>query len=231
MEKLQQEMKRYFKCNFIPPKDFLGLDITIPQPGDITLSMHTFTAKMVDALQVHDDYPEDIITPGRTDKKVIRGENVEPNQTYRSKVESLNWLTMGIRFDVVYMTKELSRVLAEPTKTANETVHRALIYIKRTQNAYLRYSHDDMMKYEPPPTRRKPTDINDTYDISYNTTDNIKHEDEVEYIQEYTHPGPTMSVVVKTDCDLVGQTETRQTTTSLMACLGMWSTCPLAGAH
>ncbi len=50
-------MKRYFKCKFIPPKDFLGLDITISKPGDITLGMNTFTAKMVDALQVYDDYP------------------------------------------------------------------------------------------------------------------------------------------------------------------------------
>ncbi len=89
-EKLQQEMKRYFKCKFIPPKDFLGLDITIPQPGDITLSMHTFTAKMVDALQVHDDYPGDIITPCRTDKKVIRGENVEPNENLQKQSGKLD---------------------------------------------------------------------------------------------------------------------------------------------
>ncbi len=81
--------------------------------------MHTFTSKMIDALQVRDGYPGEILTPGRTDKKIVRGEGIEPNDTFRSKVGSLNWFTTGIRYDIVYTTKELSRVLAEPTKTAN----------------------------------------------------------------------------------------------------------------
>jgi hypothetical protein len=68
--------------------------------------MHTFTEKMINAFQIHDTYPGDILTPGRTDKKVIRGDNPEPNATYRSKVGSLNWLTMGIRYDLSYTTKE-----------------------------------------------------------------------------------------------------------------------------
>ena len=76
---------------------------------------------------------------------------------------------MGIRYDVVYTTKELSRVLAEPTKTANEILNRALLYIKRTSNAYLEYSHDKMIQYQPPPTRKKPTDTTDVYDVTYNT--------------------------------------------------------------
>ncbi len=50
----------------------------------------------------------------------------------------------------------------------------------------------------------------------YNTTDTITHEDEHEHKQTYIHPGPTMDIMVKTDCDLAGQQETRQTTTSLM---------------
>ncbi len=101
-------MAKYFKCKFIPPKDFLGLDLTIPKPGLIRLAMHTFTSKMIAALQISDEFHGEVLTPGRTDKKVIRGENLEPNDKFRSKVGSLNWLTMGIRFDVVYTTKELS---------------------------------------------------------------------------------------------------------------------------
>ena len=173
-------MTKYFKCKFIPPKDFLGLDLTLPKPGLIHLAMHTFTSKMIAALQINDEFHGEVLTPGRTDKKVIRGENLEPNDKFRSKVGSLNWLTMGIRFDVVYTTKELSRVLTEPTKTANEILDRALVYIKRTKNAYLEYSHDAMTTHQPPPTRKKPTDISDAYDVSYNTTDTITHEDERE---------------------------------------------------
>ncbi len=90
MDKLQLEMKRYFKCKFVTPKDFLGLDLSISQPGHIQLAMHTFTGKKIDALQIRDGYPGEILTPSRTDKKSVRGEGIEPNDTFRSKVGSLN---------------------------------------------------------------------------------------------------------------------------------------------
>ena len=80
---------------------------------------------------------------------------------------------MGVRYDVVYATKELSRVLSEPTKTANDMLERALLYIKRTPNAYLSYSSDRMHAYKLPPTRKKPTDVSDTYNTDYNVLDEI----------------------------------------------------------
>jgi hypothetical protein len=45
---LQKEMKKYLQCKFEKPRDFLGLGITHPEPGEITLSMHTFTTTMKD---------------------------------------------------------------------------------------------------------------------------------------------------------------------------------------
>ncbi len=68
---------------------------------------------------------------------------------------------MGVRYDIVYTTKELSRVLNEPTKVANDIVRRALLYVSRTKDAHLYYSHDAMMAFKIPPTRKKPTDIKD----------------------------------------------------------------------
>ena len=32
-------MTKHFKCKFLNPKDFLGFDLTLPRPGEITLSM------------------------------------------------------------------------------------------------------------------------------------------------------------------------------------------------
>jgi hypothetical protein len=83
---LKQKMRKYFKCKFIQPKDFLGLDLTITKPGLISLAMHTFTSKMIDTLSIRADHPGDVLSPGRTDKKVVRGEEPEPNDQYRSKV-------------------------------------------------------------------------------------------------------------------------------------------------
>jgi hypothetical protein len=123
---------------------------------------------------------------------------------------------MGIRYDVVYATKELSRVLSEPTKTANDLLDRALFYIKRTSDVYLSYSSEQMHAYKLPPTRKKPSDISDTYQTDYNVTDEVIHEDEKALTQPYLHSGPSMHVVVQTDCNLAGQIETRQTTTSLI---------------
>ncbi len=87
---------------------------------------------MATVLNVQDAYPGEILTPGRTDKKIIRGNNPETNNAYRSQVGTLNWLCMGVRFDIVYTTKELSRVLCEPTQIANDIVKRAISYVTRT---------------------------------------------------------------------------------------------------
>jgi hypothetical protein len=86
---------------FIKPKDFLGLDLTHKEPGEITLSMETFSTKMEQVLNLQDTFPGDVFAPGRADKKVIRGKKLEENKEYRSHVGTLNWLCMGVRYDVV----------------------------------------------------------------------------------------------------------------------------------
>ncbi len=176
---LKQQLQKHFKCKFVIPKDFLGLDISHPQPGEITLSMKTFSTKMQEVLNLKDTYPGEIITPGRTDKKVVRGQEPEPNQEYRSHVGTLNWLSMGIRYDIVYTTKELSRVLNELTKVANDIVRRALLYITRIKEAHLSFFHAAMMDFKVPATRKKPTDMKDNYETQdYNITDGIIQEDD-----------------------------------------------------
>jgi hypothetical protein len=75
---LQQEMTKHFKYKFVIPQDFLGLDLTLPKPGEITLSMRTFTTKMLATFQVDDTYPGDILTPGRTDKRSLEVSNSNP---------------------------------------------------------------------------------------------------------------------------------------------------------
>jgi hypothetical protein len=126
--------------------------------------MKTFSTKMQEVLNLKDTYPAEIITPGKTDKKVVRGQEPEPNPEYRSHVGILNWLSMGIRYDIVYTTKELSRVLNEPTKVASDIVRRALLYITRTKEAHLSFSHTAMMTFKVPATRKKPTDMKDNYE-------------------------------------------------------------------
>jgi hypothetical protein len=56
---------------------------------------------------------------------------------------------MGLRYDVAYTTKELSRVLDKPTKIANEIVNRALIYAYGTKDAHLQFSSLLMTGYTP----------------------------------------------------------------------------------
>ena len=94
-------------------------------------------------------------------------------------VSAMNWLTMCLRFDLAYISKELSRVLQEPTKTANEILRRAINYIIQTKHAHhLQLNHDEMLNYKPPKTRRKPTDTEKaTYDTEYNLQDEIPQVD------------------------------------------------------
>ncbi len=93
---------------------------------------------MISALGINQNelaYP--IPTPGRTDKKIVREQDPEENERYRSHVGALNWLTMCLRYDLTYTTKELSRFLQQPTKTANEILKRAVRYAAQTSEAYL----------------------------------------------------------------------------------------------
>ena len=121
-----------------------------------------------------------------TDKKINRTDDTEPNDKYRSHVGNLIWLTMGLRYDLAFVTKELSRVLDKPTTTANEIVNRALVYAVRTADAYLRFSHTNMTGYTPPKTRKKPTDGATDYETThYNIDDGIVHTDEEHQKQEY----------------------------------------------
>ncbi len=158
---------------------------------------------MKDVLQLQDTYYGDILTPGRTDKKINRTDELEDNHEYRSHVGSLNWLTM-----------ELSRVLNAPTKIANEIAKRALPYAMRTSTAHLTFSHKTMTGYVPPKTRKKPTDVNQAYETDYNLTDGIQHHEEDVTTQEYKHTGEQLILVAQTDIDLAGQPDTRQSTSA-----------------
>ncbi len=112
IESLEAKLKQRFKCKFQAPKDFLGMDIEHVKLGEIRLSMRTFITKMIDALGISKHelaYP--ILTPGRTDKKIVREQEPEENDKYRSHVGALNWLAMCLRYDLTRTTKELSRVL------------------------------------------------------------------------------------------------------------------------
>jgi hypothetical protein len=116
----------------------------------------------------------------------------------------------------VWSSKELSRILDKPTPTANEIVNRALIYPHRTKKAYLRFSHTLMTNYQPPKTRKKPTDQINEYEVDqFNTYDGITHTDDNPHKQEYTHNGEQVTLTYLTDIiDLAGQQDTRQSTSS-----------------
>jgi hypothetical protein len=99
VEHIQQQLREHFKCKFNAPKDFLGLDVTIVEEGKLTLSMSTFTKRMTTTLNVQ-RWKGDIATPGRTDMKILKSDDTTTDESYRSKVGSLNWLTMGLRYDL-----------------------------------------------------------------------------------------------------------------------------------
>jgi hypothetical protein len=113
IESLEEKLKQKFKWQFQVPKDFLGMDIEHVKRGEIRLSIRAFTTKMIDALGINQqDLKYPILTPGRTDKKIVREQEPEENERYSSHVGALNWLTMCLRYDLTYTTKELSQLVA-----------------------------------------------------------------------------------------------------------------------
>ncbi len=74
------------------------------------------------------------------------------------------WTTMGIRFDITYAVKELSRVLQEPTQIVGEILERTLDYVTQTKEAFLEYNHDKTINYILPATRKIPHAQQNIYD-------------------------------------------------------------------
>ena len=153
---IEKKLMIYFDSKFNLPKDFLGLDVKHDiHKGNISLSMSTFTNKLKETFKITDSPP--ILTPGRTDRKIIRRQDIQPDDSFRSNVGSLMWATMGIRYDIIYTVKELSRVLQEPTQIAHEILARTLEYVTQTHTAHLIFDHEKMKSYTLPPTRKKPS--------------------------------------------------------------------------
>jgi hypothetical protein len=123
---------------------------------------------------------------------------------------------MGIRYDITYTVKELSRVLQQPTKTAKESLDRTLTYVTQTPDAYLEYNPTSMRAFTLPPTRKEPQFGDDIYNThNYTIKDTIPQHDDVQITQTYKYTGPQMTITRYTDIDLAGQHETRQSTSGL----------------
>jgi hypothetical protein len=160
--------------------------------------MQTFTRKLKDTFQIPDT--PIVLTPGRTDKKIIRDQDPQPDPTYRSKVGSLMWTTMGIRYDITYTVKELSRVLQQPTKIAREILERTLTYVTQTPDAYLEFNPSAMQAFKLPPTRKKPQLSHDIYDTTtYNIKDTIPQHDDTPIPQIYKYKGHQFTFSCYTD--------------------------------
>ncbi len=98
---------------------------------------------------------------------------------------------MGLCMDLVFTTKELSRVLTEPTTEANQILARTLQYVEQTKNAY----------------------ETDTYCV----TDGITNDDDIpiKHGYHYSH-APPLILTCLTDIDLGGQLPTRQSTSGYL---------------
>jgi hypothetical protein len=74
-----------------------------------------------------------------------------------------------------------------------------------------------MTAYTLPPTRKKPTQQDDIYEVNeYNTTDHVPHHDDTDITQVYTYKGKQCTVTCYTGINLAGQQETRQSTSGYL---------------
>ena len=221
--KLKLLLATRFEITYQDLDDFLGLDLSYNRGnGQLSISMKKFCDKFLAQLNAP-HHPHPIYTPGLTNMKVVRGVTLPraevPDPQFRHKTGSLNWLVAGIRYDMQFATKELSRVADCPTLDAEQLLSRQLQYLSQTTGARLLYSHDEMLSYSPPPTRRKPTDSDENiYAIAQQCEFDagIPQHDDHPVKQEYVYDGKPMVVTVHTDADLGGVLPSRQSTSGLI---------------
>jgi hypothetical protein len=93
VQHIKNELSTHFKCKFHPPHDFLGLDISTNIPGITSLSMTTFTNKMLLALSVK-PWPYPILTPEELISKSYEGTIWNPMRLTAPKLEA----SIGLRW-------------------------------------------------------------------------------------------------------------------------------------
>ena len=111
---------------------------------------------------------------------------------------SLNWLSMGLRYDLVYTTKELSRTLAEPTKHRTKSStgpHLCNPY----QHAKLVYDHVEMISSSLQPHARSLETEGKYLPVSegYNLPDAMPHQDDIPTTQDFLYDGPAQLLPAK----------------------------------
>ena len=92
-----------------------------------------------------------------THKRISRDDSSssEPDELYRRKVGTIGWAVLGLRFDVSFTHKELSRVFDQYNEYAERVIlQRNLAYLIRTKDARILMDSRAMHNYKPPPTRR-----------------------------------------------------------------------------
>ena len=224
-ETLKTKLQEKFEITYETLNDFLGLDFNYNrEQGTFSISMKNFAKKFLEQCGYSKPHPYLTYTPGLTNMKVRRGDdvprNVQPDEKFRHKTGSFNWLVAGIRYDLNFSTKELSRVADSPTTDAETLMNRQLAYLSQTTDARLLYTRHAMLLHRPPRTRRKPTDIDeDVYSLASSSSIDagIPQPDDVPIAQDYLYDGDAMVITVNTDADLGGLTDTRQSTSGLIA--------------
>ena len=92
--------------------------------GEISISMKTFMDRKIQELQLVDSYRGNVFNPHYTHQRITRTDSSpkEPYELYRRKVGSIGWATLGLRFDVAFTHKELSRVFDQDNEYADRTI-------------------------------------------------------------------------------------------------------------
>jgi hypothetical protein len=207
-------------------EDFLGLDMNYNRDkGKFRISMRKFADDQMGMSKAK--CAGKIFTPGPIDLKIVRGDDepraAKPDENYRKKRGSYNWLVAGLRHDFKHSTKECSRVADNPTLIAEQMTDRLLLYIPQTRDAALTSKRSRMLQRAPPPTRKKPGDADpETHNMmkDYNLDDGAAQPDQQEMQQDCACDGHQITLVIGSDADLGGQVETRQCTSGVIACLG-----------
>ena len=113
--------------------------------------METFMDRKIQELALVDSYRGDVYNPHYTHKRTSRDDSssTEPHELYRRKVGSIEWATLGLRFDVAFTYKELSRVFDQNSEYAdNTTMPRTLAYLIQTKDARILMGAQAMHAYE-----------------------------------------------------------------------------------
>lgn len=146
-----KELKRRFDIHEVETSTFLGFQIEIDGPNEISIHQESYIRKILQKFNMQNassiDNPSTIT---KNTKDELESKPLGEEVPYREAIGSLMYASTTCRLDIAYAVNKTSRKVADPTTFDWQCVKRIMRYLKDKEDGFITFSkeaNDGLMAY------------------------------------------------------------------------------------